>query len=298
MRCVLIGECMVEMAPTGAAGTYTLGFAGDTFNTAWYLARARPDWQVDYLTAVGEDALSQQFLDFARAAGIGTSVVRRVAGRTLGLYLIAVAEGERSFSYWRNASAARGLADADVDLDRALAGADLILFSGITLAILDAAARGRLLAAVARARTRGAMTAFDPNMRPALWADGAAMLAAIRNGAAVADVVVPSRDEEEAHFGDADAAAICARYAGAGCGTVIVKDGPGPVRFLHRGESGTVPLRAVVRPLDTTAAGDSFNAACLAALKAGEPLEDAILAGAALAARVVQGRGALVGDPD
>ena len=53
-----IGECMVELSQAGE-GLLRKGFAGDTFNTAWY-ARAclSKDWSVDYLTAVGDDPMS------------------------------------------------------------------------------------------------------------------------------------------------------------------------------------------------------------------------------------------------
>ena len=40
-RILCIGECMVELAPTDD-GTYRQGFAGDTFNMAWYLRRLLP----------------------------------------------------------------------------------------------------------------------------------------------------------------------------------------------------------------------------------------------------------------
>lgn len=43
--------------------------------------------------------------------------------------------------------------------------------SGITLAILAEDRRHDLIASLARARDRGALVAFDPNIRPALWPD-------------------------------------------------------------------------------------------------------------------------------
>ena len=77
-RIVAIGECMGELSETGAPGTLTMGYAGDTLNTAWYLRRRLgADWQVDYLTAVGSDVLSQRLVDFLEGEGIGTQHVRR-----------------------------------------------------------------------------------------------------------------------------------------------------------------------------------------------------------------------------
>jgi len=43
-RVTTIGECMVELAPEQQAGLFQQGFAGDTFNTLWYLKSLRPDW--------------------------------------------------------------------------------------------------------------------------------------------------------------------------------------------------------------------------------------------------------------
>ena len=105
-----LGECMVELAQTGD-NLYRRGFAGDTFNTAWYARRLLPaDWQVSYGTCLGKDAVSDEMLAFFDAQRINTDSVRRLNDRTVGLYMISLNAGERSFSYWRSQSAARLLA--------------------------------------------------------------------------------------------------------------------------------------------------------------------------------------------
>ena len=49
---------MIEMSG-GESGMYRLGYAGDTLNTAWYMRALLPeDWQVDYVTALGDDIYS------------------------------------------------------------------------------------------------------------------------------------------------------------------------------------------------------------------------------------------------
>jgi 2-dehydro-3-deoxygluconokinase len=106
-----IGECMVEMAPTGG-GTFAKGFAGDTLNTAWYVRKSlSQDWAVSYLTAVGNDQISEEMIAFLDGAGLTTDHIQRLNDRTIGLYLIQLNDGERSFAYWRSQSAARCLAD-------------------------------------------------------------------------------------------------------------------------------------------------------------------------------------------
>lgn len=282
---------MVELAPAGQ-GLLRQGIAGDTFNTSWYLKRLRPGWAVDYLSAVGTDAISGEMLGFMAAAGIGTGHVQRRADRTVGLYLISLKDGERSFSYWRGQSAAKTLADDGDVLEAGLKGADLAVFSGITLAILPPEGRMQLLAAL---RGFGGVVAFDPNMRTRLWPGADEMRVAVMAAAGVADVVLPSLDEETSVFGDHGAEAVIARYRAAGAGTVVVKNGAGRVTGWDRVERLVHCDPAPVVPVDTTAAGDSFNAGFLAARLSGAMLGAALAAGAELAGRVVQHPGALVG---
>jgi len=293
-----IGECMVEMAPTGA-GTYRLGFAGDTLNTAWYARRILPaggpeGWDVSYLTGVGRDSVSEEMLAFFEDAGIRTDFVQRDDTRTVGLYIIQLADGERSFSYWRSDSAARQLARDRTRLDAALAAADVIYFSGITLGILPKEQRGGFLEAVRAARGRGATVAFDPNLRPRLWEAREAMCAAVMAAAAVSDIVLPSFEDEATHFDDAGPAATVVRYMEAGAPLVIVKNGPGEVLWQADGAPRTFQVPPVSEVVDTTAAGDSFNAGFLASHLQGADLETSVAAGARLAGRVIGRRGALV----
>lgn len=291
---VAIGECMVELAPQ-EGGLHAMGFAGDTFNTAWYARQLLPqDWTVEYVSAVGTDALSDRMLGFMRASGIGTRHVLRRPDRTLGLYLITLDGAERSFSYWRGESAARTLADDAGRLAGALEGVALAYVSGITLAILAPDARARLLRALAEARARGTLVALDPNLRPRLWSSVAAMCAAVSQAAALADILLPSFDDEARHFGDATPEATARRYLAAGGGVVVVKDGPAQILLARGGDRWRHRPDPVAEVVDTTAAGDSFNAGFLAAWLDGQGAEDAMRAGAALAGRVIAARGALV----
>lgn len=294
LRFLSIGECMAELAPLGAPDDFRLGFAGDTFNTAWYLRQLRPDADVTFLSVVGCDGISDRMVEFMQDAGIATGHVARCAQRSVGLYLITLNEGERSFSYWRDTSAARLLADDVEALQNAAAGADLIYFSGITLAILAGPAQDRLLQVLGSARSAGKTIAFDPNLRPRLWSDADHMTQTIMRGAAVSDIVLPSFEDEAGHFGDADPQATARRFQSAGASTVVVKNGPEPVHYVHGGQSGDVSPTPVANVVDTTSAGDSFNAALFAAMGGTRSLENCIRQAAAVAGQVVGGKGALV----
>jgi 2-dehydro-3-deoxygluconokinase len=293
-RFLSIGECMVEMAPT-AAGDYSLGFAGDTLNTAWYARQLiDQEWGVSYLTAVGEDAISDRMVNFIAAAGIETDLVQKRSGCTVGLYLIQLDDGERSFAYWRSDSAARRLADDPARLKAAFATADVIYLSGITLAILPLQHRVTLFDALAAARQNGATVVFDPNLRPRLWDSHDTMRQTIMAAAGVSDILLPSFDDEATFFGDATPDDTARRYADAGAALVVVKNGAGEAACLRDGQLSHFTPPGVTDVVDTTAAGDSFNAGFLATYLETGNLDASMASGAALAARVIAERGALI----
>ena len=294
-RIVAIGECMVEMAPVATEGQFCLGYAGDTLNTAWYLRRLLGAGdQIDYFTAVGIDAISEKMLGFLRQAGIGTECILRCDDKSVGLYMIQLQAGERSFSYWRSDSAARTLAADPVPLQAALDGADLAYFSGITLAILPPWDRSRFLTVLRRFRSGGGIVVFDPNLRPKLWASPDEMTQTVMQAAAVSDIALPSYDDEAHWFGDDSPEATLQRYAAAQVGCCIVKNGS--ARILAGEDDRRISCDPIqdVTPVDSTAAGDSFNAGFIAARLHGADLHDAVQAGAVLAAQVIAKFGALV----
>lgn len=294
MRVLAIGECMAELAPTDTDGDLRLGFAGDTFNTAWYLARCALDVQVSYLTVIGDDTISEKMAAFIRDGGIDDRFIQVAQGKTVGLYMISLNQGERSFSYWRGQSAAKALADDVAALDAAMAASDLVYFSGITLAILPPQARERLLVAVAKARAAGKIVAFDPNLRPRLWASDTEMTQTIMQAAAVSDIVLPSFEDEADWFSDGSPKATADRYLEAGAITVIVKNGSDPVVYAEGVNYAEVPVMPVDTLVDSTAAGDSFNAGIFARHAAGDTLANGVAYACALSREVVQSRGALV----
>lgn len=291
MRVVSVGECMVELSGAGQ-GLWRQAFAGDTFNTAWYLRALLPDdAQVDYLTCLGRDAISDAMLEFFTGAGIGTGCITRHPTRVPGLYMIDLKQGERSFTYWRDHSAARCLADDQAHLEQCFHGADLVYFSGITLAILTPARREALLAALA---TTDARVVFDSNMRLRLWPGAGDMRDWIMRGAAVSDIALPSLDEEAAHFGDPEPLAVATRYADAGVAEVLVKNGGGVMLGLLRGQVQEFPPGPRLTPVDTTGAGDSFNGGYLSARLTGQDMAQAVARGHATAAKVILRPGALI----
>src|SRR3954471_6023981 len=102
-----IGECMVELKQADG-GLFSRGYGGDTLNPAVYLARLGVG--ADYVTALGDDPLSDEMIAGWAAEHVGTGPVVRLPGKLPGLYMIQTDEvGERRFYHWRDSSAVRSL---------------------------------------------------------------------------------------------------------------------------------------------------------------------------------------------
>ncbi|MBV1869031.1 MAG: sugar kinase [Marinosulfonomonas sp.] len=288
---ISIGECMVEMAPQDD-GAFRMGFAGDTLNTAWYARRGLPDnWDVSFFTDLGQDSASKDMMRFLNEAGIGTSFIRCHSDRRPGLYLIGEKDGDRVFTYWRDSSAARRLADDGARLSAALGRADAVFLSGITLAILSSTARSRLFSALSKIR---APILFDPNVRPVLWENPATCRDAVMQAAALSHTVLPSFDDDAALFGDATPKVTVDRYRKSGATEIVVKNGTGNTLVAHGKDVFSFAVPAAGRVVDTTGAGDAFNGCYIAARLCGRSVLQAIEDAQATAAKVVCHQGALM----
>ena len=287
-----IGECMIELKQA-ERGLYSRGFGGDTLNTAVYLVRLGVE--VDYITALGDDSLSDEMAAAWAAEGVGTSRVARLKGKLPGIYMIQTDEfGDRRFFHWRENSAARSLMDLPEtdDILDSLASYEIVYLSAITLSIYSAQGRKKLIAALHRARKHGARIAFDTNFRARGWPDPDVARAVFDEAFAASDMVLASTEDLLPLYPDESDEQLMARIS---CNEVVLKlFRPGSiVRF--EGVSLAVDAEPVTRPIvDTTAAGDSFSAGYITARLAGAEPVEAARAGHRLAGVVVCYPGAII----
>lgn len=287
-RIVLCGEAMLELSRDGSG--WRLGHGGDTLNTAIHLARAGHD--TGYLTAIGSDPLSAGLTAQWAAEGLDTALVLQHPARTTGLYAITTdAAGERSFTYWRSESAAREMFTLPAMAAAAdhAAGADLFAFSLISLAILPDPGQEALLALAAQVRANGGRVAFDGNYRPRLWASAGEAAAWRDRAIAHADIGLPTLDDE-ALLGTPDASAVATHWQGLGCAECVVKLGGDGCRLP---DGSIIAPPSVLAPVDTSGAGDAFNAGYLGARLNGQSPSEAARAGHATAGWTIMRPGAI-----
>lgn len=281
-----IGEVMLEMSDLGD-GLYKKSFAGDTFNVLHYLGLLTDgQLQMDYLTMVGEDTPSAECLAFLRAHGVPTGRCLRHPSLTIGMFIISNDDrGEKQYAYWRGQAAARRLFDETRDLS----GYDTIYLSGITAAITEG--RDNLLASVAEARATGSRVIYDFNHRRQLWSPEAA-----RDFAAsilqTTDLAKISDEELDWLYAMTSPAALSAEFPQV---KWLLTCGGEKAEVWQAGE---VTARRSFTPaaevVDSSAAGDSFLAAYLAAEREGAPEETRLERGHFIATQVIGGKGSIV----
>jgi 2-dehydro-3-deoxygluconokinase len=287
-----IGECMIELRQA-PGGFYSRGFGGDTLNTAVYLARL--GIATDYITALGDDSLSEEMIAGWQAEGVNTARVARVPGKLPGLYMIETdAKGERRFFHWRESAAARALMDLPETgvILHSLAAYHAVYFSAITLSIYSEEGRARLFAALQRARQERTRIVFDTNFRARGWPDPDIARCVFSQAFETADIALASTEDLLPLWPGESNEALLARIASP---EAVLKLAEPKCMVRAGGTTQEVAAEPLTNPVvDTTAAGDSFAAAYVAArLNGADPIA-AAGAGHHLAGVVVCYPGAII----
>jgi 2-dehydro-3-deoxygluconokinase len=299
IRFAAIGECMLEVQANGF-GPAVFSYGGDTFNTAVYLRRCSSPAEIDvsYATGLGTDQLSQSLYKEWHDLGLKLDEVEYIEGRLPGMYLIETdSQGERTFHFWRKNSAACAYFKApQTALEKHVANLDCLYFSGISLAILDTTSRLRLFELLNRAKSNGCRVVFDNNFRPKLWPDRKLAQNVYLEAFASCHTAMITLDDHQAVFECTSLDDALAHAQGLAIPEVVIKRGADPtlVKQENTLQWLQIPTQEVEQVVDTTAAGDSFAAGYLSRRLCGSNAENAAIFGNALAAKVIQHRGALI----
>ncbi len=252
----------IAVAPGGAGA-----------NTAAGLARLGA--QVELIARVGDDDAARAVRSELLGRGVTCRWVVDPDRPTCRVVVLVGADGERTMVSDRGSNA--GLRPEDVVLTAPRPPGHLHL-SGYVL--LDPDSRPAGLAALDRARRAGWTTSVDPQSAAGLAAAGAAAFLDWIHGV---DLLLPN-DAELAALGGPERALVAA-------GALAVTHGRDGASWFRGTDECRVP---VTRPLgvDSTGAGDAFDAGFLVAWLAGADPADALTAGTAAGSDAARSRGA------
>lgn len=288
---ICIGEPMLEFNQVRGEQTYLPGHGGDTSNCA--VAAARQGASVGYWTALGADQFGDSFMQLWQDEGVDCSHVLRNPDAHTGIYFITHTDAGHSFSYRRTGSAASRMRPEDLP-EAYIAGAKILHVSGISQAISDSAC-DTVFRAIEIARENEVEISYDPNLRLKLWPLTRAR-AIVHATMAMADYALPGLEDAQALTGHTEPEEIVAHYLEMGAGVVALTLGEEGTLVATEHEKMRMPAR-VVKAVDATGAGDTFDGAFLAEVSAGsDPFAAAAYANVA-AALSTQGYGAVAPMP-
>ncbi|MCF4010943.1 sugar kinase [Rheinheimera sp. UJ63] len=274
-------------------GQYKAGFGGDTLNTAVYLSRC--GGHGDYFTALGDDTFSLNMMESWKQEGVGISNVKIIPGQLPGIYLIENdCFGERHFYHWRQNAPARQLLSAFPEIFDDLRKYSIIFLTGISLSIYPQQDRIQLFSFLSEFRRKGGTVAFDNNFRPKNWPDVDTAKACYEKMMSLTDIALLSFDDEIEMHGEHTIEECLERWSSRFVSEIIIKQGSKESLIYKDGEVVTVPVDHIVVPVDTTAAGDSFNGAYFAARQRGESIKQCVKEAQLCASIVIQHKGAII----
>ena len=164
-----IGEAMIEISNIKNS-LYNQSFAGDTLNFCNYLDKKKLN--AFFLSAIGKSEINQSLLDFVKSKKISTKYIKQINQFEIGLYLIKNKDnGEKQFFYWRDESAAKHYFN-NIDflnLYKELKNFDYIYFSGITLSIIHISKLNNFIKLLKLLKRKKIKIVFDFNIRPSRW---------------------------------------------------------------------------------------------------------------------------------
>lgn len=258
-----------------AADPVTYHTGGSAANTAMTLANLGVP--VALITRVGRDPFSQVVLAELQAAGVNLDWVQVDEHRVAGVMVVAVAPGgEKTMMGGRGANQFLDLEALPADEIRS---ASLLHVSGYCF--LEDLQRSAALRAMHIAREAGVSVSLDPGLNPVLRARNSVV-----EGLALSDLVFANAPEATELTGESDLLKAVEGLRSSGPRTVAIKLG-GEGCLVSAGATLVRIPAFPVTPVDTTGAGDAWNAGFLTGCLAGESIEVCgFLANAAAASAV------------
>jgi 2-dehydro-3-deoxygluconokinase len=297
-----IGEALIDFIATEPvsyieASTFRKFFGGAPMNTLVGISRL--GLGAGAVTAVGDDPFGWFLLRELERNGVDVSrvKVKRNVRTTLAFVVNEPETGERTFIFYRSpwvrGTSVDSLSPEDIDYHY-ISSAKILHVSGFALSVNPT--RSAVLSAITHAREKGVMVSFDPTLRFDVWRSEKSIRAVYSKVLRLSNIATFSREEAGFIFGAEDAEKAADRALKYGVEIVGIK--LGDKGALIKTKSERVYVQAFkVKAIDTTGAGDGWNAGLLFGIIKGWDLEKCVKVANAVGALVVTKHGAITALP-
>lgn len=216
-----------------------------------------------YLTKVGNDGFGEFLIEALKNENVDTAYITKSPEYDTSLAFVSFQEGgEREFSFFRKAAADLHFTSGDFK-DVEFNEGDVLEYGSVALKTFEARSTHKYL--IEKARKKGALICFDPNLRFNLWEDLEELRAVVTEYAQFADVIKVGEDELEFITGLKGDEAVNKMFTGNLKVLLVTNGGKGAKLYLS-GEKTAECKGYKVKTVDTTGAGDSFFGAFIAGL--------------------------------
>jgi len=302
-RVVAIGEIIVdfvstEPAPYAKTRVFEKCFGGAPMNTAVGISRLGVS--VGVIAAVGADPFGDFLVEVLRRNRVDVSNVMRKEGRRTSITFVVnePTTGERTFLFyrkpWTGDTADSSLERDDVDHNY-ISKADILHVSGFALS--QQPSRSTIFHAIRIAQKSEVPISFDPTLRPDVWDSEEVLRRTYRKALEFSDIATFSREEAQFVLGTCQPDKAATKALKMGPRIVGIKLGA-QGSFVKTVDGKVIRKPAFrVKPVDTTGAGDGWNAGFLVGICEGWELEKSVTIANAVGALVVTKRGAITAMP-
>ena len=271
MDVTAIGEILIDLTQTGVneAGVpqFSANPGGAPANVA--VAASRLGARTAFWGKVGDDAFGAYLRKVLTENGVDTAGLRTGSQPTTMAIVSVDGTGERSFRFLRGAD--RDICPEEVDEDRVLRS-KILHFGSVSLTA--GMSRSATIFAARTAHRNGGLVSYDPNYRPALWANRAEAAEWMTIPLPLVDIIKLAEEELPLLIGTTDLEEGTRMLEERGISLIMVTLGSEGVFCRWRGEAWKQP-GVPVKVADTNGAGDTFLGAVLSrlCLRGEKPLE-------------------------
>lgn len=262
MDVTAIGEVLIDLTQTGVneAGVpqFSANPGGAPANVA--VAAARLGARTAFLGKVGNDGFGSYLRQVLTDNGVDCRGLRRGDLHTTMAIVSVDGSGERSFRFVRGAD--RDLSPESVDEDEVLKS-KILHFGSVSLTA--GLSRNATIFAARTAHRHGGLVSYDPNYRPALWANSAEASEWMTIPLPLVDIIKLAEEELPLLTGVSDPEEGSRLLEERGISLILVTLGGRGVFCRWKGETWRQP-GVPVRVADTNGAGDTFLGAVLSRL--------------------------------